>query len=435
MKYAEEMKDITNAFKNSPLEDGELKRFYCDGTMEFRTGDKYESPTQDIYEACQVPSGQNAFLLLGHKGCGKSTELNKMSVELMKAGYYVFTISCINNSDILKLTYTDLLILLGEALLKIADKSDCHLHERIKKQLISFWTSDMEEERSITGSSDISAEAGIQAESPKFLSAILQVFANIKADLKYSEERRTTYRQKIRRYSSEWLVMLREIADEITKKLNGKQPIIIFEDLDKIDARVAWDVFGNYAATLTGVSFPIIYTFPIALSYDPRFAALEGYFIPKTLPMIKQETINGETFQKGIDIIVKIIEKRAKLDLFEEHVLETLIKKTGGSLRDLFYAINASAQRAIRRDSDTISTEDIQRALEELKTSLTRRIERKHYQFLRDIYEGNRQIIEDKNMLLEMLEANAVLEYNGKRWHNVHPLVSDFLLEQGIIKK
>ncbi len=29
----------------------------------------------DIFEACQTPSERNAFLLLGHKGCGKSTEL------------------------------------------------------------------------------------------------------------------------------------------------------------------------------------------------------------------------------------------------------------------------------------------------------------------------------------------------------------------------
>ena len=63
----------------------------------------------------------------------------------------------------------------------------------------------------------------------------------------------------------------------------------------------------------------------------------------------------------------------------------------------------------------------------ELKSELTRRIERKHYDFLVNIYRGNRQEIADKDMLLETLKANVVLEYNADRWNNVHPLVVDFL--------
>jgi len=434
MKYAETIMDITNTFKNGPLDENELKEFYCCNTMEFRTGDKYSSPILDIYEACQNPSDQNAFLLLGHKGCGKSTELNKMSAELTKKGYHVFNIQCSQDLDLNNPHYTDLLILMGEALLKISDEIHCDLDKKTKSQIISFWTTEIDESKTIIDSDILSLEAGIQAETPKFLSSILQVFTKVKADLKYSEEKRSNYRKRISHRSSEWLFMLRQISDEITRQLDGKQPIIIFEDLDKINPQDAWDVFSNYAATLTGISIPIIYTFPIALSYDPRFAALEGYFIPKTLPVIKQETIDGEVYKEGVDVIIEIVKKRAALHLFEDKVLEILINKTGGSLRDLFYAINASAQRAIRRNSDTISFEDIKKALEELKTSLTRRIERKHYSFLANIYNGNRQLIENKEMLLTMLQANAVLEYNGERWHNVHPLVGDFLKEQELVQ-
>lgn len=114
--------------------------------------------------------------------------------------------------------------------------------------------------------------------------------------------------------------------------------------------------------------------------------------------------------------------------------MERLIRFTGGSLRDLFHGINASAKRAVRRDSGRISMEDAERALEELKTSLTRRIEEKDYPFLLDIYNGNKERIQDRKMLLEMLQASVVLEYNGKRWHNVHPLVVRFFREQGLIE-
>lgn len=78
--------------------------------------------------------------------------------------------------------------------------------------------------------------------------------------------------------------------------------------------------------------------------------------------------------------------------------------------------------------------EDADRALEELKTSLTRRIEKKDHELLLNIYNGNKELIEDKEMLLKMLQASVVLEYNGKRWHNVHPLVVRFFKEQELIQ-
>jgi predicted AAA+ superfamily ATPase len=133
MKYAEHLADIPNAFKLGPLEPEELERFFCNETMEFRTGDKYDSPIRDIYEDCQFPSDNNAFLLLGHRGCGKSTELNKMSQELEKNGYQVVTVRCNLDLDLINPVYTDLLILIGEALLKIAEKVGCTLDRDIKK--------------------------------------------------------------------------------------------------------------------------------------------------------------------------------------------------------------------------------------------------------------------------------------------------------------
>jgi ATP phosphoribosyltransferase len=110
-----------------------------------------------------------------------------------------------------------------------------------------------------------------------------------------------------------------------------------------------------------------------------------------------------------------------------------MIEKTGGSLRDLFGAIITAATRARRRRSVKIEVEDAVRALEKLKTELKKTIDGKNYSFLADISRGNRERIEDKEMLLNMLQAGTVLEYNGKGWYNVHPLVNDFLIEQGIL--
>lgn len=433
MKYADQISEIINAFSPAPLQIEQMAEFYCENTMEYRTSDKYDSPIEDIYDICRDPMGCGACLLLGHRGCGKSTELNRMVERLSDDGYYVRTVKCGMDLDLFNIVYSDLFILMGEALLEIAEEAGCEIEDSVLEDIERFWGEGTETIISqAVGAA--SAEAGISVETKGILAGILDIFAKIKTDLKFNEETRKEYRRKISVRSSEWIGILGDVAEEVARKTGGKRPIIIFEDLDKLNPEDAWKVFYHYSAILSGMKFPVIYTFPIALSYDVRFSAMEGYFIAKTLPMIKIEKIDGQPFQEGIGIITEIVKKRADLALFETDVLKKLIRYTGGSLRDLFHAINAAAKRAERRDSRTISMEDADRALEELKTSLTRRIEKKDHELLLNIYNGNKELIEDKEMLLKMLQASVVLEYNGKRWHNVHPLVVRFFKEQELIQ-
>ena len=440
MKYAKDINDIINAFKPGPLEPDELDEFFCDGTIEERTGDIYISPIKDIFEACQKPGERNTFLFLGHKGCGKSTELNKMADQLRKKGYEALIINCNADIDLVNPIYTDILILMGEALLKIAEKAGCKLDRAIEEQLLSFWARETVETGIVGKTAELSIEAGAKMGTPAFFSSIIQLFTSAKSDLKYSSEKRTEYKEKINPRDEEWVSMLNTIADIVTEKLDGKQPILIFDDLDKLDNTVnnieaVWEIFSFKASLLTGPKFPVVYTFPISLFYDPRIASLEAYYKLKILPMIELMTSDGKPNTSGNAVIRKILEMRADSKLFEDGVAEKMINKTGGSLRDLFQCINDAAIRAIRRESAVVAMEDADIALKGIKSTLTRRIERKNYDFLADIFNGNHKAIEDKAMLLDMLKGNIVLEYNQERWHNVHPLIADFLADLKLVKR
>lgn len=429
MKYAKNISEIPNAFTPRPLGKADLKQFYCGDTMEVRTGDPYDSPIEDIYDAFHVPSERNAFLMLGHHGCGKSTELNEMSARLAGEGFQVRTIECAADLDLINPGYPDLLLLMGDALLDIAEQIGCRPDKKAEETIREFWI-DVERERSVSHSAGAEAEAGVKTERGLLEIPLLKLFANLKLDLKYNEETRTTYREQIQKRVSGWLGAMNTIADQIAEKLDGRQPVIIFEDLDKLGAEEAWKVFYGNSEKLTGVSFPLIYTFPIALSYDHRFGSLEGYFQTTIFPMMKLTQTDDSPYEAGLRTIREIVEKRADLSLFDEAVLDRLIRMTGGSLRDLFRAINTAATRTRRRHDTVIRDEDAERALEAQKSLLTRRMERRHYSFLRDIMNGSRENIEDRGMLLEMLQAGVVLEYNGRRWHNVHPLAAEFLKSQ-----
>ena len=434
MKYANQIADIINAFQPKPLSKDELDEFYYGDTMKVRTGNPVASPIRFISESCKTPSDSNIFLLLGHRGCGKSTELNHMSKHLQEEEYPVCTVDCAADLDLNSPVYEDLLILMGDALLNMAKDNDCKLDDKLHSFQESYWD-EVERERTAVGVGSVEAEAALEAKSP-ILARVLKISTTLKGGLKYNEERRTVYRQRVSKRLSEWTQAMNQIAGTIAEKLGGRKPIIIFEDLDKLEPKEAWGVFYDHARTLSDFNFPVIYTFPIALSYDARFHALESFFQAKTFPMIKVQTLDGERNEAGFEAIRALLRKRCNLDaLFEEGVLDLMIEKTGGSLRNLFDVIKDAATLTRWRDGTRIGMEDADYALTTLQSILTRRIEKKHYAFLAGIALGKREQIEDKEMLLEMLQGGIVLEYNGTRWHNVHPLVKDFLDKQGLLKE
>ena len=430
MEFAHSIQKIPNAFSPYPLSREQLAEFYYDGTMPVRTGDLYDSPIQDIIDECVTPTESgNAFLLLGHKGCGKSTELNKMSEDLEGpdgTGTPVHTILCGTDLDLRSPVYSDLLILMGEALLEIAQKRGVHVGERIEDTIRSFFTRETEREGTAGRETDASVEAGVSA--GRSVAGLLRLIGGAKASIKYGETDRTTYRETIQKRLSVWLDAMDTIADRIAAASEGRRPVIIFEDLDKLDQKEAWEVFLHHSQKLAGVSFPVIYTFPIALAYAPEFHSLEGVFTAKFFPMIRLKKQDGSDDPAGLSTIREIVEKRADPELFDQKALDDLIRRTGGSLRDLFNAINACSRRALRRRSERIEQEDADRALEQLKSSLTKRIEQKYYPFLEMIRGGQHTDIPDQKKLLEMLQAGVVLEYdNHGDWRDVHPLVAEYL--------
>ena len=418
MKYAQDLSGIAQAFESEPLRGKDLEVFYIDDTMPIRMGENHVSPMQDIFESCKQTKHQNVHILLGHHGCGKSTELNILKQQLENSGHKVSVVECKIETDILGITYWDLLILLGKHLCAIAEDTQCPLPELLLKKIDEFWN-----EIEVVQTVHFDRNLGIKGK----LSAL---FLGLSSELKWGYDKRTTIRERVRKSAALWIGYMNEVSDHLTRHLYGKQPIVIFEDLDKLSADKAWEVFDN---PLSQMSFPIIYTLHICLSYAPKFRRVEDSFNTHILPMIKIRDLNGNPFDSGMNTIKSIIKKRADLSLFDEEALEFLIEKTGGVLRDLFRCILQAAARTVTRKAERIELEDAQSATNRLSSSLSRRIETKNYPLLINIYNGAKykEQIDDKEMLLDMMQGLIVLEYNGQRWHDLHPLIEDFLKKHG----
>lgn len=425
---AESIAYIPSVFQPFPLKGEELKDYYIN-TMSVRTGDMYDNPIDDIYDDCTNSLMKpHAYLLVGNRGCGKSTELSNLSKRLIKEQFFVTTVMCNADLDITDPVYSDLLILVGYNLLMIADETHCSLSRKTKNVILHFWE-DVERTEEITTGSENEISGDISVESP--LPILIKAIASIKTSMSSSREKRIICRKSIQRRAIEWIDTLNLIAKKIKDK-TGKPPVVIFEDLDKLDSDGIFKVFFSDASKLAGFEFPIIYTFPSAFSYDPRFNHLKLNFDIKIFPMIPLELQDGTYNNEGYEVIERIVFKRANPILFDEDALKLMIKKTGGSLRTLFAVITDSSNRARRRKSNQIQVTDAEIALEKQRNLMIRCIESEDYAFLLDIYNGNRRQIKNIDKLLSMLGAGVVLDYSG--WHNVHPLIVDFFKEQGLMQ-
>ena len=430
---AKKLEGILKAFKPEPLKENELDEFFHKDTMAIRTGDPWTSPLRGLFEACTMASGSNAHLLMGHRGCGKSTELINLKRQFEAAGHGVHMTDTLIDTDPFLINYWDILLLTTEGLCRIAEDKNAKIPEEPLKAIRDILHKEVEVVESTGGSAAVEISSGVEVKTPPVLSSVLKLFSSLKSNLRVSTETRRNVTEKMPRRASEWLAYTEEISMHLTSECDEKQPIIIFEGLDNIPRpETIFDIL-NFSV-LAQMPFPVIYTFPIDQSYSGNFAPLEARYTRCTLPMIKVSNKDKTPNEPGFSVIKEIVERRADPGLFGENVLGRLIKKTGGSLRHLFECINNAARRASWRGANKIEHEDIERALSELSKSLVKKITISNYAGLKNIINspGHNEQIEDLNFLLNMMHSSIVLEYeNGERWNAVHPLVADFLEKHG----
>ena len=423
MEKATKIKEIIAVFNKQPLNSKEyLDKFYVD-TIVNRVGNN-PSPIDILYEFCTEFYNESAYLLMGHRGCGKSTELNNLKCRLLSENFPVKIIDCNLEMDLFNVNHFDILYYTFLNLLEIVKEKNISVDNKWLSDAFNYFKSDTTNtakyEHLVNGM--VNAGAGV----PDFINKIFPFFANIKAELQYNSTNTTEIRNKIERETAKCLELINFLKDKILNT-TGKNPIIIFEDLDKIipSAR-AIDIFSYYV--LGQMQFPIIYTFPISLSYKGEFNNLKGKYNHKNLPMIKVTNKDNSVCESGINVIKEIVYKRADKKLFDKFALKTLILKTGGDIRDSFDCIINAARLARIRNSDIIEKQDIETSLISLKSDMTRMLVTSMYDDLLNINKSKEEI-KDREKMLEFLQSHFVLEYNGDRWCDVHPLILEFINE------
>lgn len=437
---AQELSQVQDVFNSNPLQDEkEIDKFYQDAT-EARTGDAYSGFVEKM-DLLLEDSHHSLIhkLFIGHAGVGKTTELFRLKHIAEEKGFLTCLGRCDIDLDSGDIEYTDVLFYILDLLVNKACDKGLKISDNVVKKIENYWNSNTELHKTISmqGEAEISFAAGTEIGIKK----VIKLLANVKAILKNSAESKKEIRTQIEPRSSELIHQIKEVIEEIKKQLQEKErpeiPFVILDGLDKIPLGQARKIFQENGSRFQSLPIHLLVTFPISLSYTPEYKDIQVWFPnPEKLPMIKiknwQQGAYQDNYTEGIDTIKAIVSKRADLALFADEALQELINYTGGYIRDLFRCICDAALRARLRKSRVIELEDARKALAVLESDINGRYSDELIGKMEDIYKGNKHLSSSEE-ITALLQIGAVLEYNGTRWCDLHPLVEKWLKENNKI--
>jgi hypothetical protein len=288
-----------------------------------------------------------------------------------------------------------------------------------------------EDENSVSLSMDMEASASLGSEATFFAKLLFKV----KGIFKNSSSRKTVIRETLKKEFTRMKGSVNLLLSDGLKKLRKKSPaykgiLVIVDNLDRCPLAVSDKLFFDYAAQLKGLHCSIIYTVPISALYSSRNMT-NAFDDPHIVPMVNIYQLDRAQYPldfnpQSLEAMVKIIAERVDVKaIFEEREdLITLVKASGGHIRQLMQLMQRACLTASGRDHAKIQIEDVEYAIKQLQFSLERAISNKKYFTELAYVAKNKEFSDQEDIKVQMLYSTAVLEYNGSdRWNYPNPLL------------
>ncbi len=393
------------------------------------------------------------FFLAGHRGCGKTTELNLL-VKNWGEDYHVIYIETLNILDIHNIDCIDIYLLAVFYVNQHIDKYEIKIEINIIKQFEDVITRII---RCATGYSngqkledEISSLRYIAEKEDSRRLELLTGFASllngillkinrseIIDGLNYSStsemlnhEKITTYREAFAHYKDEFRdifeVLLNDFNKALKKQNNScKGLLIIFDDIDKCDSDTAKILFQNQIENLFEIRCNVIYTVPIfSLNYLEE--THQNVFLIPLLNIYKfreselQPQINNWTVQK----ITNLLNRRVDINvLFDsDKIIYKLIISSGGHLRNLFMLLQLSYISAIGRGNKTVNEIDANYSIEHFQNDFERYIPSElYYDIANSFY--TKALQNDSAALAVYAGVISQYRYKKRDWLFPNPII------------
>ncbi len=433
---------IYKRLSTGALEGDELDSYYVDA-FEGRGDNPVMSLKRRLLDN---PGGKLQILFSGYRGCGKSTELNKLQQEISN-DFMVLNFSIREELDLVNLNYVELFVITIEKLFDVVAEYNISINPQLFKS-VSEWsrTVEIEKIRALTG--EASLEAGLEAEVSVPLFA--RFFGKMRTAANASASTKKTIIESIEPRLSDLLGHCNDLVREVKSKLpeiGKKGLIIILEDLDKLSIEKSEELFFNHSYLLGSLQTHVIFTFPVSLCYHSKSTVITGDFDQVfQLPMVKVHDKQGNPNPKGREALHRIITRRIGTECFEPpELVYQFIDISGGCLRDLFTMIRDAADNALNHGRTSITEADYTKSFFKLRSSYQNTIAEKrvnnevvtsvaeYYEVLRELALSETKTVDNTGVTLDLRYSRCILGYNDVVWSDVHPVVRSILQERKLI--
>ena len=414
-------KDLSSVYRvfdpEKPLKGRELKEFYVER----------ESPIMKIKnEILNSPEKPLKILFTGARGNGKTTELNRLveDEEFKKKIEAVF-FSVKDELDVVDVKHPDIILLIGAKIYEIykyCENNKVKLRKSNKVKLLKSIKEEMDNfskrvvERVV--------EKIKSAELGTGFSAILKLVSKFKNESVTREISRQVVEPRLSELISLINKMIFLVEEELKKKI-----VVIIDDLDKLEAETAENLFFNHALTLTAPQCHIIYTFPVSISFSKKISQIKRYFDDdRRLPNICLRDKKGKEIKGNYRLLRKMVKRRMEEDLITKAALNLAIEKCGGVIHDFIRLIRLTASDVDEEGRKKIEKRDVEALFLRMVNDYERIVDEEDIEVLRKVKEKKEKT--DGDIFRRLLFALAVLEYvdsDGRLWYDLHPAVEEIV--------
>jgi energy-coupling factor transporter ATP-binding protein EcfA2 len=421
---AKTLKEAFRLCDVDPLSGAGLERYYVDLAPVRKT--EAIKGVNTVLEF-QEPGDFCTILFTGHRGCGKSTELQRIRRQWEK-DYRVIYLEANEETDINDAEYTDFYLVVIKQVEFALREMGLKFDDQFLKSF-EDWFKDItkETEQTVEKSVSIEAEASLSSTAPFIAKLLVKLLAQIKG----ADKQKKLIREILKRDISRLKADINLLLHDAHKKIMHRYPkgfLIIFDNLDRVPPDVGNHLFFDYAAQLQELNCSIIYTVPISVLCSSKNITNtfgEPHIVSMvTIYQLVRDRCDLKTNPDALHYLAQIIEKRIDVDeLFESKAeVLALVEASGGHVRQLMQMVRSACQTASTRKHSKIQAEDVVYAVKQQQFSFERFVPDDHYPLLAKVC-LTKNITKDEIGQL-MLFNTSVLEYNGlDRWNYPNPAV------------
>ncbi|NMF57238.1 AAA family ATPase [Pseudanabaena yagii] len=429
---ADNLKDAYRVCDVVPLKDLALEQYYVD-----LSGTRKNNAISAISQILEDQQAEDfcTILFTGHRGGGKSTELNHIQKQ-WEADYKVMYVDIEVDADPNDFEYTEIYLLAIKWIEFELRKEGLKFDAQLFKNFEDWFKEVIEEtEESVEKSVSMQGELTLQSEIPFVPPFLAKLLVKLLAQIKGSDKRKRVIRQTLTQDISRLKFDINLLLNDGLKKWRRKFPsckgfLIVFDGLDKCPSAVAEKLFIDNAKFLKSLECTVVYTAPISVVYSPKNASnfFENFHVIPMINIYNYDPSSGnvelEYNQNGLDAVASLIEKRLQVDaIFESrNELLELAKYSGGHVRQVMQLVRGAIQHARTNRRSKVNLEDINYSINQLQFTFERLIPTEHYPVLAQIYLTKDAPRDEMGQL--MLFNISVFEYNGlSRWNYPNPVV------------